>query len=237
MFHVCNESNKRLYHFFSSFDFSIATFGPLLSKTASFTRHYSLRFTIDFWLKDQWESRNKVGSLNSGEHQVRFESENFSIYCNTLTHWSALLISAIRAVYVLPNLGTLSNSFKLFPLAIIFWRSVSLRSSITSAYYCTAHYTTISVSLGLFLSTMAISALVSLSYVFNFSLPQISVNLKSVCRLLPLVWLFYYNTNLSFKRKYPKDTSNNYFHINNHNLNHFLLLSIFELRKNKTRPF
>ena len=134
MFHVCNESNKRLYHFFSSFDFSIATFGPLLSKTASFTRHYSLRFTIDFWHKDQWEFRNKVGSLNADEHPVRFESENVSIYCNTLTHWHALPIFAIRAVYVLPNLGTLSNSFKLFPLAIIFWRSLSLRSSITSAY-------------------------------------------------------------------------------------------------------
>ena len=49
--------------------------------------------------------------------------------------------------------------------------------------------------------------------------------------------LFYHKTNPSFKWKYAKDTSNNYFHINNHNLTHFLLLSIFELRKNKTRCF
>ena len=52
----------------------------------------------------------------------------------------------------------------------------------------------------------------------------------------------YYNLSkslaiLSKKWKYTKDTSNNYFHINNHNLTHFLLLPIFELRKNKTRPF
>ena len=168
---------KDLVNFFISFHFSIATFGPLLSKTASFTRYYSLRFTIDFWLKDQWESRNKVGSLNSGEHQVRFETENFSIYCNTLTHWPAVLISAIRAVYVLPNLGTLSNSFKLFPLSISFGRSLSLRSSIISAYYCAAHYTTISVSLWLFFQK-------------NESIPKIHQITTFV--LTTIIWLISY---------------------------------------------
>ena len=49
--------------------------------------------------------------------------------------------------------------------------------------------------------------------------------------------VFHYKTNPSFKWKYPKNTSNNYFHINNHNLTHFLLLSIFELRKNNARCF
>ena len=180
--------------FFISFDFSIATFGPLLCKTASFTWYCSLHFTINFWLKDQWESCNKVVSLNSSEQPVRFESENFSVYCSSFTHWHAPPISAIHAVYVLPNLGTLSNSFKLFPLSISFGRSLSLWSSIISAYYCTAHYTTTSVSLWLFLSNRTISTLnyrfaPSLSYVFNFSFPQISANLKSVYRLLPLVWL------------------------------------------------
>ena len=138
---------KDLVIFFISFDLSIATFGPLLCKTASFIRYYSLHFTIDFWLKDQWESHKKVGSLNSGEHPMGIESENFSVYCNTLNHWPALPVSAIRAVYVLPNLGTLSNSFRLFLLSIRFGRSLSLRSSIISAYCCTGHYTTTSVSL------------------------------------------------------------------------------------------
>ena len=92
-------------------------------------------------------------------------------------------------MYILPNLGTLSNSFKLFSLSISFGRSLSLRSSIISAYYCTAHYTTTSVSLWLFFSNRTISTLVSLSYVFNFSFPQISANLKSLYRLIPLVWL------------------------------------------------
>ena len=179
---------KDLVIFYISFDFSIPTFGLLLCKAASFTQYYSLRFTINFWLKDQWESRSKVGSLNSGEHPVRFESENFSV-CNTLTHWPALPHSAIRAVYILPNLGILSNSFKLFPLSISFGKSLSLRSSIISAYYCTAHYTTTSVNLWLFFSNRTISTLASLSYVFNFSFPHISANLKSVYRLLPLVWL------------------------------------------------
>ena len=92
-------------------------------------------------------------------------------------------------MYILPNLGTLSNSFKLFSLSISFGKSLSLRSSIISAYYYTAHYTTTSVSLWLFFSNRTISTLVSLSYVFNFSFPQISANLKSLYRLIPLVWL------------------------------------------------
>ena len=125
---------KDLVIFFISFDFSIATFRQLLSKTALFARYYSLRFNVDFWLKDQWESCNKVGSTNSSEHPVRFESENLSVCCNTLTHWPAVPISAISAVYVLPNLGSLSNSFKLFPLSKSFGRSLSLRSSIISPY-------------------------------------------------------------------------------------------------------
>ena len=112
-----------------------------------------------------------------------------SVYCNTLTHWPALPISAIRAVCVLPNQGTWSNSFELFPLSIRFRRSLLLRSPIISANYCTAHYTTTSVRLWPFLSNRTISTVVPLSCVFNFSFPQISANLKSVCRLLPLLWL------------------------------------------------
>ena len=100
LFQVCNKNHERLGDFFISFDFYIATLGPLLSNTASSTQCYSLRFTIDFWLKDQWEPRNKVWSLNSGEHPVRFELENFSVYYNALTHWPALPISTMRAVYV-----------------------------------------------------------------------------------------------------------------------------------------
>ena len=154
---------KDLEIFFISFDFSVATFGPLLCKTAPFTQYYSLRFTIDFWIKGQWQSRNKVGSLNSSEHPVGFESENFSVYCNILNHWPVVPFSAIGPVYVLPNLGTLSNSFKLFPLSISFGTCLSLWSSIISAYFCTAHYTTTSVSLWLFLSNRTISTLVFLS--------------------------------------------------------------------------
>ena len=131
-------------------------------------------------------------------------------------------------MYVLPNLVTLSNSFKLFPLSISFGRSLSLQSSIISAYYCTAHYTTLSESLWVFLSNRTISKLAFLPYVFNFSCHQISAYLKSVCWLLPLV--FHYKTNPSPKWNYPKDTPNNYFHGNNHNLTHSLLLSIVELK-------
>ena len=173
-----------------------------------------------------------------GEHPARFELENFSVYCNTLTHWPALPISTIRAVYLLPNLVTLSNYFNLFPLSISFGRSLSLRSSIISACYCTAHYTTTSVTLLVFLLNRTISTLVFLSYVFNFACHQISANLRSVCQLpSPRVTVFHYKTNPSFKWKYPEDTPNSYFHINNHNLTHSLLLTIVELRKNKTRCF
>ena len=134
-----------------------------------------MRFTIGFWLKDQWELRNKVGSLNIGA-PLRFKPGNFSVYCNALTHWPALPISTIRAVYVLPNLVALRSSFKLFPLSINFERTLSLWSSIISAYYCTVHYTTTSLSLWVLLWNRTISTLVSLFYIFNFSCPQISTN-------------------------------------------------------------
>ena len=120
-------------------------------------------------------------------------------------------------------------------MSISFGRSFSLQSSIISAYYCTDHYTTISESLWVFISNRTISKLAFLSYVFNFSCHQISAYLKSVCWLHPLV--FHYKTNPSPKWKYPKDTPNNYFHGNDHNLTHSLLLSIVELKKNKTRCF
>ena len=113
-------------------------------------------------------------------------------------------------------------------MSISFGRSLSLQSSIVSAYYCTAHYTTLSESLWVFLSNRTISKLAFLPYVFNFSCHQISAYLKSVCWLLPLV--FHYKTNPSPKWNYPKDTPNNYFHGNNHNLTHSLLLSIVELK-------
>ena len=142
--------------FFISFNFPIAIFWPLLSKTPSFIRYYSLRFTTDIRLKGQWEPRNKVGSLNLGEHPVRFEPTRLNpMTCSPHFYYST--------VYVLPNLVTLRSSFRLFPLSISFGRTLSLRSSIISAYYCTAQYTTTSVSLWVFLSNSTISTLVSLS--------------------------------------------------------------------------
>ena len=119
----------------------------------------------------------------------------------------------MRAVYVLPNVVTLSSSYNLFPLSISFGGTPPLQSSIISPYYCTAHYTSTSVKLWVFLSNRAISTLVSLSYVFNFSCPQISANLKSP--------------------RYTKQL----LHIINRNLTHSLFSSIVELRKNKTRYF
>ena len=76
----------------------------------------------------------------------------------------------------------------------------------------------------------------SLSYVFNFSFPRINANLKSVFRLLHLVSLcFIIKQTPHLNESVPKIYQMFTFILNNHNLTHFLLLSIFEFFCNIAR--
>ena len=141
---------------------------------------YPILFTAFYY---RFSTCNKVGFLNLGDYSMRFELENFSVYCDVLTHGPTLPISTIRAVYALLNLITLCSSFKLFVRLTSFRGTILLRSSIVSAF-CPADYTTTSVSLWTFFSNRTVSTHVSLPYVFNFACSQINANLRFVCRLL-----------------------------------------------------
>ena len=129
-----------------------------------------------FELKGHWESRSKVGSLNSDDHPVEFEPRNVSyVGC---------------VVCIMHYLVTSSRSFKL---------SLWLENSFITEFlhlcllYCSIHYH-LSRPL-LILSSRTISTHVSLSF------SQISAISKSICHLLPScpVWLFHYKRNPSFK--------------------------------------
>ena len=73
--------------FYQLFDFPTATFGSLLRKQlhSPDTSHCVLLSIFNAEISGSLVSL-EVRSLNPGEHPMRFELGNFSVYYNALTH-------------------------------------------------------------------------------------------------------------------------------------------------------
>ena len=111
---------------------------------------------------------------------MKFEPGRFPISWNPLSLGPTLPIYIVFTIYAFPNLVTLFSSFNLFIWTLELFHYGLLHHLCSLIYNFSKPLDLFSHRTILFWSFWTFG---SLSYVFNFSCPRVSANLKPVCKL------------------------------------------------------